>query len=295
MSNILKKLIWSRLMKMIRFLIGTIFIAFFAVVQVQANNNPLSLTFGIYQSDKATVMYKKFSPVLEYIQNHVSKQLNQSVSINMKIFKTYQQANDAIVSGTVDFVRFGPASYALAKDKNEEIKLLAMEHKKGKKIFKGLIIVPSNSALKSLSELKGKSFAFGNQDSTIGRYLAQAEMIKAGIHAKDLSKYEFLGRHDKVFKAVELGDYDAGAIKEGTYKRYNKKNTVKILHQFNNTTKPWLARQGLDDNVKSAITAALLNLKDKTLLKELKASGFLPATDNDYEFVRQGMRLAEKF
>jgi len=70
---------------------------------------------------------------------------------------------------------------------------------------------------------------------------------------------------------------------------------VKILHQFNNTTKPWLARQGLDDNVKSAITAALLNLKDKTLLKELKASGFLPATDNDYEFVRQGMRLAEKF
>ena len=91
------------------------------------NREPLNLIFGVYQSDKATTMYRKFLPVIEAIQDIMEKKLEQTVDIEIKIFKTYQLANDAIVEGSVDFVRFGPASYIIAKARNSEIRLLAME------------------------------------------------------------------------------------------------------------------------------------------------------------------------
>ncbi|WP_177420773.1 phosphate/phosphite/phosphonate ABC transporter substrate-binding protein [endosymbiont of Lamellibrachia barhami] len=256
---------------------------------------PVALTFGVYQSDKATVMYRKFLPVLEYLQKQMEIRLGQPVDIELKIFKDYDQANDALVAGEVDFVRFGPASYAIANDRNEGIQLIAMEEKKGKKRFRGMIVVHSDSPIKTLQDLKGRRFAFGNDKSTIGRYLAQAEMVKAGIHAKDLTGYDYLGRHDKVFKAVALGDYDAGALKEATFKRNNKAGTLRVLKTFENVTKPWIAREGLDAHIVDAIRQGLLSLKDKDILKIFKASGFLPTSNDEYAFVRQGMRLSAEF
>lgn len=255
----------------------------------------VSLSFGLYQSDKATVMYRKFVPVLEYLQGNMERQLGRPVDIQLRIFKTYEEANDAIVNGDVDFVRFGPASYSIAKDRNPNIQLLAMEHKKGKKRFKGVVVVAANSPIQSLVDLKGRRFAFGSKNSTIGRYLVQAELAKAGIRANDLGSYEYLGRHDKVFKAVALGDYDAGSVKESTYKRYNGDGAMRVLMSFDNVTKPWVAREGLEPELMQAIQQSLFVLTDTTVLKELKVSGFLPTSDGEYEFVREGMREASHF
>lgn len=255
----------------------------------------LPLTFGLYQSDKATVMYRKFGPVLEALQAPMEAQLGRSVDIELQIHKSYEQAQDALVKGAVDFVRFGPASYVMSKQREAGVQLLAMEHKKGKKRFNGVIIVPDDSPLQSLADLKGRRFAFGNPNSTIGRYLAQAEMAAAGVHARDLAGFDYLGRHDTVFKAVALGDYAAGSVKESTLKRYNKDQQVRVLHRFPNVTKPWVARAGLDAELFDALRAALLGIEDKTVLKELKASGFLPSSDDEYAFVREGMARAADF
>ena len=98
----------------------------------------------------------------------------------------------------------------------------------------------ADSKFETLKDLKGASFAFGNINSTIGRYLAQSELLKEGIDNNALSKSEYLGCHDKVFKAVELGDFDAGSLKESTFKKLNKDNQLRVLHRFENVTKPWV-------------------------------------------------------
>ena len=256
----------------------------------------LYLTFGVYQSDKATVMYKMFSPVIDYIQNSVEHSLGRSTDIHIKIFKTYDEGIDSIVNGEGDFVRFGPASYVISKKRNPGIKLLAMEHKKGKKRFKGMIIVSVDNPIRSLSDLKGHRFAFGDKNSTIGRYLAQAEMVKAGIHAADLADFKYLGRHDKVAKAVQLGDFDAGSVKNKTYRKFNENGRLRILHSFDNVTKPWIVREGIEPSVIQAIQGALLSMEeDSEILKELKVSGFLKSSDSEYQLVREGMELARSF
>jgi phosphonate transport system substrate-binding protein len=257
--------------------------------------NALPLSFGLYQSDKPTVMYKKFMPVLEYLQGDLERRLRQPVDIRLEIFRSYDDGIDALVAGKVDFVRFGPSSYITAQGRNKEIRLLAMEHEKRQKRFKGLIIVAKSSPIRSLADLRGKSFAFGDPNSTIGRWLVQAELAKAGIRSDDLSSFAYLPRHDAVARAVQMGDFDAGSVKEGTFEELAQNGDLRILMSFDNVTKPWIARAGLEGRVADALKESLFSLTDAAVLKELKVSGFAATSDEEYQLVREGMKLAEAF
>lgn len=260
-----------------------------------SDRSQLVLKLGVYQTDRAAIMYQKFKPVANAIQDSVAQSLGRPTTVRLRIFKTYDDGLDALVEGDVDFVRFGPASYVRAKRENDGIQLLAMEQKKGKKRFRGVIVVAAKSPIHTLADLKSRSFAFGDRNSTIGRYLSQAELVKAGIRGRDLSRYEYLDRHDKVAKAVMIGDFDAGAVKENTFKRFNTGGDLRLLHAFDNVTKPWIARSDLPEDVVATLTDALMNLKDADALKSLKVDGFFPATDDDYELVTTGMQIAETF
>ena len=253
-----------------------------------------TITFGVYTSDKPSAMYRKFMPILDYLEDRLGRD-GLNVSIKIKIYPSYSAALDAIVNAEVDFARFGPASYVLAKERNRDIRLLAMEHKKNQKRFYGIFIVPESSAITSLAEIKGKSFAFGDKNSTIGRYLSQAQLVKAGVHATDLAGYAYLGRHDKVALAVAAGNYDAGVVKENTYQKYAASTGLREIARFPNVTKPWVARAGFDEKLFGIMQQALWELTDKKILENLKQDGFLPAEDNDYAFVRNGMQRSKDF
>ncbi len=215
--------------------------------------------------------------------------MGRSTSIELVISNTYDGAIDSLAAGKVDFVRFGPASYVLTKSKEPRIELLAIEEKKGKRLFPGVIVVRSDSSLTSLSQLPGRTFAFGDKNSTIGRYLAQSELLAAGVNRTDLGGYDYLGRHDKVAKAVELGDFDAGSLKKGTFDKMNKNGRMRVLHEFQNITKPWIARAGLDPEIASALGEVLVELEDESALKKLKISGFGKVRDEEFTFIRESI------
>lgn len=260
------------------------------------DNKTLSLDFGVYQSDKATTMYKSFTPILEELMADMEQRLSRPVDIKLTIFKSYDEGITAIAKGDVDFVRFGPAPYITAKDQQPGIELLAMETEKGEKRFKGVVIVAKDSPIQTIADLKGKKFAFGDQNSTIGRYLVQAELFDAGLRMDDLADCcKYLGRHDKVAQAVEAGDFDAGSVQKSTFDKANEKGTLRVLKSFDNVTKPWVARKGLDRTTFDAIRQSLFALKDEAILKELKISGFVPTTDSEYQVIRDGMKKAEGF
>lgn len=256
---------------------------------------PVHLSFGVYQTDKATEMYKRFTPFLETLQDDIGRRLSTTCDIELSIFKSYDDAIDALVEGRVDFVHFGPAPYITAKERNGKIELLAMEHDNGQKTFKGVIIVKKDSPIQTIEDLKGKRFAFGDRNSTIGRYLVQAQLVAHDIHADDLASYHYFERHDQVASVVERGDYDAGSVKSTTFKKANEKDTLRALATFDNVTKPVVARAGLDRTIFAALQQSLYDFKDEAFLKEQKISGFTKATDEDYKLVREGMKKADEF
>ena len=278
----------------LKLLFGKLLVVLILLLVPSVHADVKNITFCVYNSDKPSVMHKKFKPIIDYLQ-HQTNVDEPAINIIFKIKPSYSDAIDCLVTGKCDFVRFGPASYILAKERNKDIKLLVMEHKKGKKRFKGIFIVPQDSPIHSIKDLRAKTFAFGDKNSTIGHYLSQAELVKAGIFASDLKNFIYLKRHDKVALAVANGNYDAGVVKENTYNEYAESRRLRKIGEFPNVTKPWIVRAGFDSKLFDALQQALLKLKDKKILKELKQDGFLLVADEDYDFVREGMRISKQF
>jgi len=251
------------------------------------------LCFALYASDKLSSLTNKYLPLLEYIETQLTQRGQTVTRVKFKGYSRYEDGINAIVSGECDFSRVGPASYIIAKQRNPHVRLIAIEQVKHKTTFKGMIVTRIDSPIHHLEDIRGTHFAFGDRNSTIGRYLSQAALISAGIYASDLASYDYLNRHDIVAKSVIEGEHDAGAIKESTFRKFQM--DLKVIHDFPNITKPWIARAGLDEQLFKQLQTILLNLKDPKLLKILKKTGFTAPDDSYYDFVRRRMKQAEAF
>jgi len=144
-----------------------------------------------------------------------------------------------------------------------------------------------------MQDLKGRSFAFGDINSTSSHVVPRAMLLSEGIDLKDLLYYNYLGHHDDVLQAVLKGDFDAGGVKESAAIKHRDMG-IKILRvsedipEFNFTVAADLDAQVLRD-----LKAALLALTDddpetKSVLKAIyeNYTGFVVAEDEDYSSIR---------
>lgn len=250
----------------------------------------ITLSFGVYSSDKPSSMVRQFRPVLNALERQMAALHKGPVRIQMHVAKSYEQGVKDLVTGKVDFSRFGPASYIEAKDGDPRIKIIVVESNNGSKVFNGVICVDKDSEITQVTQLRGKTFAFGDERSTIGRYLAQLHLLRHGMRVGDLGNYEYLGRHDAVGAAVGAGRFAAGALKESTFMKLVRDGVpLRAIAKFPNVTKPWIARGGLPDLQVRLLREALLTLDNSKAMKSLAKDGFLVGTDDDYAFIREAM------
>ncbi len=250
----------------------------------------VDLSFGVYASDKPSAMVRQFRPVLNIIEERMTDLLGEPVGIRLQVAKTYEQGIVDLVEGNVDFARFGPASYIEAKEADSGISILALESSGGTKVSNGVICVARDSSITSMEDLVGLRFAFGDQRSTIGRYLSQLYLLRHNVRAADLKYFEYLGRHDKVGYAVASGRFDAGALKESTLENLVESGVpLRVIGSFPNVTKPWIARSGLPERYRQALKQVLFMIKDEDALRALSKDGFLEGDDRDYAFIREAI------
>lgn len=254
---------------------------------------PKVLRFASYATERPSEELRKMEPFQKAVEQGL-RDRGIDIRVDVRIYPTYEEGIHALISGETDFARMGPVSYVMAKQRNANLALLASEEHEGKKTFSGLIVVGKNSEIRKLSDLRGKKMAFGDPTSTTGRYLAQAELAKAGITAKDLSSYDYLGRHDKVVFAVASGTHDAGATNERTFAKYAAERNLRELVRFPSPTQAWVARSELDPNILKALRSTLLDMKGAAL-GYIDRNGFLPASDSDYDELRKIIKTARAF
>ncbi|MCO6431451.1 MAG: PhnD/SsuA/transferrin family substrate-binding protein [Deltaproteobacteria bacterium] len=252
--------------------------------------------FGIYTAVKPTEQIAKFTPVAKALAAAMSESLKRPVEVKFKVAATYQEGLKDIVEGKVDFSRLGPATYIEATNANPKLSLLAIESKGGSTTDFGVICIKDDSPVSAVTDLKGKKFAFGDEASTIGRYLSQQYLLKHGIKAGDLAGFEYLGRHDAVAAAVGAGRFDAGAVKEETYKKLKASGTpLKELARFPNASQAWVAKSDLNPEVLDALKAGLLGLEDKAALKAIDADQIVQGSEEDFKLVREAINTNESF
>ncbi|MEX0304551.1 MAG: PhnD/SsuA/transferrin family substrate-binding protein [Leisingera sp.] len=275
---------------------GALLAALMASLAPASGHAGIELIFGTYAADKPTATVKKYQPFLSFLSGRMSAELGQPVSIRLKIAKEYGEGIRQLASGEVDFARFGPASYVHVMNENPDVQIVAMESKNGGKRFKGVIVVHKDSSVQSVEDLAGLSFAFGDELSTIGRYLAQEYLLNAGITGGDLHEFAYLGRHDLVGEAVGAGKYSAGALKESTYKKLVAKGVpIRVLVSFDNVTKPWLASPEMPEGVLEAMRNVMLSSENEEIVRRISKNGFLRGADQDYDIIRRAMERSLAF
>ena len=271
-------------------------LALSAIAWSPAASAKVSLVFGTYSSDKPSAMVAQLRPSLDDMARSMAAILGEEVEISMKVVRSYDDGVALIVEGQVDFMRLGPASYVRAKDDNPGIEVLAMENKRGAKQFNGVIAVHLDSDITDVAQLQGRTFAFGSKRSTLGRYFSQLHLMRHGVLAQDLARYEYLGRHDKVGRAVGSSLFDAGALEGTTFAKLVKAGVpIRAIAEFTNSTRPWVARAGLKPEIAAALRQAMLELSDPNALQALRFDGFLSGDDNDYSKTREAIRENHRF
>lgn len=126
----------------------------------------------------------------------------------LRVGQSYGAVVEAMASEKVDIAFFGPVSYHKARSKGAA-ELLAVAVTDGKSSYFSGIFVRRDSGLNSINDLKGKSVAFGDVNSTSSFNYPIAMIIEAGVDpVKDLGKVHLTGSHANALGALAVGKVD---------------------------------------------------------------------------------------
>jgi len=181
---------------------GCLLLILFSVCPAVSTADDLVLAVHPYQTSSTIV--RAFTPLANYLGEALG------VKVNLDMSPNYDTHIERIGKNQVDIVYLGPASYVRLVDKYGSKPILARQVVNGRPYFKGKIITRSDSPIKSLKDLAGKRFAFGDPESTMSHLVPRYMLINAGVDVDRLSGYQFTGSHDNVAMGVLAGDFDGG-------------------------------------------------------------------------------------
>ncbi|MBO6635387.1 phosphate/phosphite/phosphonate ABC transporter substrate-binding protein [Parvibaculum sp.] len=277
-----------------RTLIASVFAAatVFSPFAAQAQEpNPDTLRVALLPDENAATLIQNAQPLKEYL----SKTLDKNVEI--VVTTDYSSMIEAMRFGRIEIGYFGPFSYVLAKSKAPEIEAFAVGVDKGKPTYNSVLIATADGPVKSIADIKGKSFGFGDQASTSSHLAPRAHLVKNGLVGGTDYEAVHLGTHDAVARAVQAGQIPAGALSEPILRTLIERGTIdasKIVELDLTAPIPNypIAMQGyLAPELKEKIRSAFLDLKDEEILASFRAEGFQPADDTSYDVLRETAQL----
>ena len=167
--------------------------------------------------------------------------------------------------------------------------------------FHSVFIVQTDLEVESLEDLKGLTFTFGSESSTSGHLMPRHFLNQAGIDPEeDFDRVPgFSGSHDKTWKLVESGSYQAGALNEAVWQRAVDEGNAdlsKVRKFF--TTAPyydynWTIRSDVDtlfgagfkDKVQSALIEMHQDAEQAEILELFQAEGFIESNNDNYQAI----------
>lgn len=244
-----------------------------------------------------TELQRKFKPLGAYLEK----------ALGMKVEFTPVTDYPAVVEGLatrkIDMAWLGGFTFVQAKIRSNGGVVPLVQRAEDEK-FLSRFIVPADSAAKTLTDLKGKTFAFGSASSTSGHLMPRHFLTKAGINVdKDFKTVAYSGAHDATVAFVASGKAEAGVLNASVMdKLIETKNPNAAKVRVLDTTPPyydynWTVRPGLDPAIAKKVTAAFLaldpkNPQHKEILDLQRASKFIATKASNYDGIEAAAQSA---
>jgi phosphonate transport system substrate-binding protein len=282
----------ERTMKKALIALNAVLAAVFCVTLALAANDPdpKILKVALLPDENASTVIKNNEGLKNYLESRLGKRIELVVTTD------YSSMIEAMRHGRLDLAYFGPLSYVLAKSKSN-IEAFAALKKKGSTTYQAVVIGNAASGVRSISDIAGKDMAYGDTASTSSHLIPKSMLAEKGLEAKKNYREHFLGNHDAVAIAVQNGKAQAGGLSKPIFESLVQRgiidqNKVKVIAESKPYPEyPWTMRSDLSPALKEKVRSAFLNLTDKETLKPFKADGFGPASDKDYDVIRELARI----
>jgi phosphonate transport system substrate-binding protein len=261
------------------------------------------LRVGFVPAENAQQVIQNAQPIVDILQNRLGMEVQPFVATD------YTGVVEALRANKLDIAFLTPASYVMAKNE-ANVKVVLKSERKGSPFYYAAIITRADSGIKRLEDLRGKTFAFGDPLSTSANVFPRKMFHEQGIDpVRDFKQILYSGGHDATVLAVLNRKVDAGATyanspdgKDAAWTRYLKdpedvKKIRAIAFSEPIPADNLVINGNLDERVARKIEEVFLDLsqeaKGQKMLRDLyQIDGFVPATDKDYDSVRQAFAVA---
>jgi len=251
------------------------------------------LTVGLIPSEDSRAMIANSQAMMDMLSKALGMPVKPFVAAD------YNGVIEALRSKRLDVAYLGPFSYVLgASVADIEAFAVAETKKAGRTYYHSLIVANKDSGIKTVADLKGKTFAFVDPSSTSGHLFPKAGLIKAGFNPdKDFGRVIFSGSHDANAVAIQNKRVDAvaiadrildAAIAKGLAKR---EDLVVVWKSDPIPESPTVWRKDLDPALKKRIQAAFLEVKNIPWSDQGELNGFHPTNDAAYNVIRETAKV----
>jgi len=249
---------------------------------------PEILRVSAIPDENPNELLRIYTPFAEYLSRELA------VKVQFTPVVDYAATVEGLAAKKLDLVWYGGfTSVQAVRRTNGTAKRLVLRQEDAE--FRSVFIANPGSRIKSLEDLKGKTFAFGSVGSTSGHLMPRHFLLQAGINPeKDLKQVAYSGAHDATALWVESGKVDAGALNFLVWDKLvqTKKVDLGKVNVFY-TTPPyvdyvWTARGDLDKGIQDKIVAAFLKLdyanpEHRKLLDLHRTKKYIRANDADWK------------
>ena len=256
-----------------------------------------TLKVSAIPDEAPTELARKFKPLGDYLEKETGMKVEYTPVTD------YAAVVEGLATNKIDMAWLGGFTFVQAKIRTNGGATPIVQRAEDA-VFTSKFIVPADSPVKSLSELKGKTMAFGSPSSTSGHLMPRYFLMKEGVDAgKDFKNVAFSGAHDATVAFVAGGKAEAGVLNASVMdKLLETKNPNALKVKVIATTPPyfdynWTVRPGLHAALTKKLTEAFLkldpnNAAHKELMGLQRASKFIATSSANYDGIEQAGRAA---
>ena len=254
---------------------------------------PKTLRVSAIPDEAPTELIRKFKPLGEYLEQQLG------MPVKFTPVSDYAAVVESLASDRLDLAWLGGFTFVQTRLKTGDAIPLVQREQDEQFTSK---FITADPEVKSLADLKGKTFAFGSVSSTSGSLMPRYFMLKDGIEPEQYFKrIAYSGAHDATAAWVEagkrrrrraqrLGLGQAGRGRQGRYRQ-----GASDLHHPALLRLQLTVRGNLDPALVEKIKAAFLaldpaNPEHKAILDLQAASRFIETKPENYAGIEEAAR-----
>ena len=251
--------------------------------------------FAVHPLHNPTKLTQAYQPLIEYLNSRLKR-----ARLALESSRDYASFEEKYRDRKPEFLLPNPWQTLQAMKAGYSVIAMAGEPKD----FKGLLIVRKDGGVRTPSDLKGKAVSYPSPTALAACIMPQYFLHMRGVNVDDDIENRYVGSQESSIMNVYLRKTIAGATWPPPWRAFQKDHPdeaaqLKVMWEtdplINNSV---MIRDDISSDIRDQVQKGLSGLLEtkqgKTILAGMETARFIPASDKDYDVVRNYVERFEK-